>query len=269
MISYTENDWWSFLSHSHERSLAHSWGTKPEQKQAEKEYNHEYYEKNKERILAARKKHGDKAYEGRKIESQDDIKSRMDDETSDLEELMKKNAEAGGYSDEVMENIRKHNQNILDNIKALTEKVNGYINDNPNMSSEQKSELLKSLSDQINKAREQALDLSKESSHDYLKELGAERSSSGSSKSSKSSKSSESSSSSTSSESKKEESNNSEKKPVGRSSSNDDTPWWKKGDEKYNNAKGNRSASDDDDIKPRARQKRITSGNGVKIRKTR
>lgn len=257
MSEFSPNDWWLYL--------AHSWGKSPDQKAKEKEYNHEYYEKNKERILAARKKHGDKDHEGRKIENQDDIKSRMDDEQSELEELMKLNGEAGGYSDEVMENIRQHNQNILDNIKALSGKVNGYISDHPEMSAEQKSEMLKNLQDQINKARDQAIDLRKESSHDYLKELGAERSSSGSSKSSKSS---ESSSSSTPSESKKEESNNIEKKPVGRSSSNDDTPWWKKGDEKYNNAKGNRSASDDD-VKPRARQKRVTSGNGVKIRKTR
>lgn len=249
MTGYTENDWWSFLSHSHEMALAHSWGTKPEQKAAEKAYNKEYYEKNKERILAARKKHGDKAYEGRKIESQDDIKSRMDDETSDLEELMKKNAEAGGYSDEVMENIRKHNQNILDNIKALTEKVNGYINDNPNMSSEQKSELLKSLSDQINKAREQALDLSKESSHDYLKDLGAERSSSSSS-SKKSSSGSSGSSSSKSSSGKTTAERNREiqaenaaklkERQASRSSSSSSsssskssTPWYKQGDERY------------------------------------
>lgn len=266
MTSYSENDWWSFLAHSHSASLAHSWGKKPEQKAAEKEYNHEYYEKNKEKILAARKKHGDKDFEGRKIESQDDIKSRMDDETSELEELMKKNAEAGGYSDEVMENIRQHNQNILDNIKALTDKVNGYINDNPNMSDEQKSELLKSLQTQIDKAREQTIDLSKESSHDYLKELGAERGSSSpsKSKSESSSSSSNSNSSSNSSDDKAEE----EKKPVGRTSSNDDTPWWKKGDEKYNKMKSGGSTTDDDDIKPRSRQKKVTSGNGVKIRKT-
>lgn len=242
MTNYSENDWWSFLAHSHSASLTHSWGKKPEQKAAEKEYNHEYYEKNKEKILAARKKHGDKDFEGRKIENQDDIKSRMDDETSELEELMKKNAEAGGYSDEVMENIRQHNQNILDNIKALTDKVNGYINDNPNMSDEQKSELLKSLQTQIDKAREQALDLSKESSHEYLKDLGAERSGSSSTSSSTSSNKSsngssgKSSTKSTAERNKEIQAENAAKlkeRQAKRNSESDDTPWWEKGDEKY------------------------------------
>lgn len=34
--------------------LSHSWGKNPEQKQREKEYNHEYYEKHKSEIRAQR-----------------------------------------------------------------------------------------------------------------------------------------------------------------------------------------------------------------------
>lgn len=196
MTGYTENDWWSFLSHSHERSLAHSWGKKPEQKAAEKEYNHEYYEKNKERILAARKKNGDTDHHGKDFDSEDDIDPNS--ETKELEDLVRANEGKEGDSDAV----RQHNQNIIDNIKALSDKVKSYIKDNPEMSSEQRSQLLASLRDQIDRAKDLALNLDSKSTKQYL--------SGGASKSSKSK-------SSTKSSSKKE----SQKK----SSENDRVDW--------------------------------------------
>lgn len=45
---YGFNDWRDY-------SLSHSWGTKPEQKKREKEYNAEYYKKHKDQILKRRK----------------------------------------------------------------------------------------------------------------------------------------------------------------------------------------------------------------------
>ena len=123
---YSENDWWSYL--------AHSWGNKPEQKAHEKEYNHEYYERNKERILAARKAHGDEDHKGEEFKTDDNLDDRIVSEVEELEKLMEINADLGGYPDDVMENIKQHNQNIIDNIKALSDKVGGYMKDNPSMS---------------------------------------------------------------------------------------------------------------------------------------
>ena len=52
MATYGENDWRNYS----EDSLEHSWGKKPEQKQREREYNHEYWEAHKDEILARRKR---------------------------------------------------------------------------------------------------------------------------------------------------------------------------------------------------------------------
>lgn len=180
---YSENDWWSYLQHS--------WGTKPEQKQAEKNYNHEYYERNKERILAARKKFGDKDHKGEEFKDTDNLDEKMVSEVEELEKLMEINADLGGYSDEMMANIKQHNQNIIDNIKALSDKVSGYMKDNPSMSAEQKKEMLASLREQIDKAKDMAIDLRKDSSKEYLNGGGGSSSKRTKKSSSKSSSSSE------------------------------------------------------------------------------
>lgn len=180
---YSENDWWSYLQHS--------WGTKPEQKQAEKNYNHEYYERNKERILAARKKFGDEDHKGEEFKDTDNLDKKMVSEVEELEKLMEINADLGGYSDEMMANIKQHNQNIIDNIKALSDKVSGYMKDNPNMSEEQKKEMLASLREQIDKAKDMAIDLRKDSSKEYLNGGGGSSSKRTKKSSSKSSSSSE------------------------------------------------------------------------------
>lgn len=194
---YSENDWWSYL--------AHSWGNKPEQKAHEKEYNHEYYERNKERILAARKAHGDEDHKGEEFKTDDNLDDRIVSEVEELEKLMEINADLGGYPDDVMENIKQHNQNIIDNIKALSDKVGGYMKDNPSMSEEQKKELLASLREQIDKAKDMAIDLRKDSSKDYLSGQDTSKKKSSSKSSSKSSNNTSSSSSSSSSSSKKDD----------------------------------------------------------------
>lgn len=268
---YSENDWWSYLQHS--------WGTKPEQKQAEKNYNHEYYEKNKERILAARKKHGDTDHKGEAFKTDDNLNEKMSSEVEELEELLKLNAEAGGYSDEMMENIRQHNQNIIDNIKALSEKVSGYMKDNPNMSEDQKKEMLASLREQIDKAKDMAIDLRKDSSKEYL---SVASSSGGSSKKSSGGGSSSNSSGKTTAERNREiQAENAAKlreREASRNSSSSsssskssDTPWYKQGDERYARAleeerQRNGSRGSNSNV-PRARDKRVGRGNGVKIRK--
>lgn len=206
-MSYTENDWWSYLRHS--------WGNSPEQKQAEKNYNHEYYERNKERILAARKAHGDVDHKGEEFKTSDNLDDRIVSEVEELQKLLDINAEMGGYSDEVMENIRQHNQNIIDNIKALSDKVNGYMKDNPNMSEEQKKELLASLREQIDKAKDMAIDLRKDSSKDYLSGQDTSKKKSSSSKKSSTKSSSKSNDNVVKSEEKKSSSSSSSSKSSG------------------------------------------------------
>lgn len=229
---YSENDWWSYLEHS--------WGKKPEQKAAEKAYNKEYYEKNKERILAARKKHGDTDHKGEAFKTDDNLDEKMSSEMEELEELLRINAEMGGYSDEMMENIRQHNQNIIDNIKALSDKVSGYMKDNPNMSEEQKTEMLASLREQIDKAKDMAIDLRKDSSKEYLSGAGASSGGSSSKSSGSSSKSSGSSGKSTAERNKEIQAENAAKlrerqnsSSKSSSSSSSNTPWYKSGDERY------------------------------------
>lgn len=241
MNEWPTNDWRTYLSHSLE--LRHSWGKKPEQKAREKEYNHEYYEKNKERILAARKKHGDTGYSGKYFKDDDDSNgggsASIDTEDKSLEELMKLNDEMGGYDEEAMKNIRQHNQNILDNISALTKNVNDYIAAHPEMSAEQRKQVMDNYQSQVDKAMDLALDLRKDSTKEYLRSIGivpngssgkksSETSSSGSGSSGSSSKSEEKSSSSNKSSSSKE----------------DDRPWWEKADDKYNKKKKPKGLAD-------------------------
>lgn len=177
MDSYGPNDWRSYLAHSLE--LKHSWGKKPEQKAKEKAYNHEYWEKNKERIMAQRKKHGDSNYsghsrvkgeEGTEYAGKDFV--NISDEEGILLDLMKQNEAMGGYDAAAMENIKQHNQNILKNITLLSEKVSDYLADHPDFTEAQREEVFKSFQDQVNKAMDMAIDLRKDSSKGYLNDIG-------------------------------------------------------------------------------------------------
>lgn len=184
---YSENDWRSYSEARAGFMLAHSWGKKPEQKAKEKEYNHDYYERNKELILARRKKHGDKDHTSDAITSEEDSDQRAADNQTEVEELMRINAEIGGYPPEVMENIKKHNQNVIDNINAITKHVNDYLRANAGkLSSDEITKIRANLQSQVDKQRDMMLDLRKESTRGYLEDLGY-KSSGGKKSSSKSS----------------------------------------------------------------------------------
>lgn len=177
MDNYGYNDWRSYLAHSLE--LRHSWGTKPEQKAREKEYNHEYWEKNKERIMAQRRKHKDKDWSGDykvKYEESEggDGKEYLNiaDEENYLLDLIEKNAALGGYDNAAMENIRQHNENIIKNITALEEKINDYLGEHRDISDAQREQIMESFKSQVDKAMDFAIDLSKESSRGYLSDIG-------------------------------------------------------------------------------------------------
>lgn len=206
---YSENDWRSYSEARAGFMLAHSWGKKPEQKAKEKEYNHEYYEKNKERLLARRKKHGDKDHTSEAITSEEDSDKRAADNQTEVEELMRINAEIGGYPPEVMENIKKHNQNVIDNINAITKHVNDYLRANAGkLSSDEITKIRANLQSQVDKQRDMMLDLRKESTRGYLEDLGYK--SSGSKKSSAKSSGSGSKSAAKTEEKKAEASSSSE-----------------------------------------------------------
>lgn len=231
---YSENDWRSYSEARSGFMLAHSWGKKPEQKAREKEYNHDYYERNKELILARRKKHGDKDHTSKAIKDEDDSDQRAKDNQTEVEELIRINAEIGGYPPEVMENIKKHNQNVIDNINAITKHVNDYLRANAGkLSSDEITKIRANLQSQVDKQRDMMLDLRKESTRGYLEDLGY-KSSGGRKSSSKSSRSNSKSAAKTeekpaASSSSSSGSNTAKNKTSGGAGEKD---WYKNGDER-------------------------------------
>lgn len=233
---YSENDWRSYSEARSGFMLAHSWGKKPEQKAREKEYNHDYYERNKELILARRKKHGDKDHTSKAIKDEDDSDQRAKDNQTEVEELIRINAEIGGYPPEVMENIKKHNQNVINNINAITKHVNDYLRANAGkLSSDEITKIRANLQSQVDKQRDMMLDLRKESTRGYLEDLGYKSSGGKKSSSKKSSGGSSKSPAKTeekpaASNSSSSSSSSSQKKQV--SSGSSEKGWYENGDEK-------------------------------------
>ena len=172
---YSENDWRDYL--------AHSWGKKPEQKAAEKKYNHEYWEEHKEEIMEkrrdrdgydeakkkhdeARKANGEKDYEGKEITDEDSMDARLAEELEYIKKMIEAN---GGYSEGDMANITKHNEYIMANLTDLVKQAKA---DASGMDAEQKAELFKKINEQMNKAHELILDTSSKTSQDYLSNIG-------------------------------------------------------------------------------------------------
>ena len=166
MDSYPRNDWRTYL--------AHSWGTSPDQKAKEKAYNHEYYEKHKQLLSTSRKKFGDKDTQRDSPESLEDALKRGGFDLDDIAKLMSMNEELGGYSPEVMANIKLHNQYIMDNIKNLQQQVQQYLNEKgASISDGEKQQVLAQMNKEINAAMDMVLDLRKDSTREYLAQLGA------------------------------------------------------------------------------------------------
>ena len=85
-----------------------------------------------------------------------------------------------------MENIKKHNEMVKENIEKLSSTVNDYINSHPNISEAEVAQLAESLTKQLDRAHTQMIDLSSDSGKQYVDELMKKRkSSSGSSGSTK------------------------------------------------------------------------------------
>lgn len=75
-----ENNFWWALDH-----ISHSWGNKPEQKQAEKEYNHWYYENKTKK----KKEALDLSNPDNLIESNEEVTKRQEEHQSYIDNLTK------------------------------------------------------------------------------------------------------------------------------------------------------------------------------------
>lgn len=170
---YSNNDWRDYLAHK--EGSKYDWSTGKNSP----DYNHDYYEKNKERILAARKaKNGGVrdfggAGVGYKAKTDDGKSYENDEDWSDE------------MSPEELKNIQAHNDQVEANIANLTKTVNDYIAANKGkLSNEQIAKLQKDLATQIGIAREQMISTKNSDDYEYMKSLRKKSGSSGSSSSS-------------------------------------------------------------------------------------
>lgn len=178
---YSNNDWRYYQS----EYLSHAWGTSPEMKSKEKEYNAKYYQEHKDEILKnARERNASQAdfdreddheFRGRSVTDSDSLKKRTDEEMSELDRLIAENEKNGNYPPDVMENIKKHNEMVKENIEKLTKTVDDYITSHPNMSKAELENITKSLTTQLDRAHTQMIDLSSSSGKSYVDELMKKR----------------------------------------------------------------------------------------------
>lgn len=182
MFELSQNDWRYYLAHAESKSK-YDWSTGKNPP----DYNHDYWEKNKEKILAKRKETaGVRDFGGNgvgyKIKS-DDGKSYED--TEDW---------SGELTDEEKKNLDAHNAQVEKNIADVTKTVEDYIKSHPDMSKEAIDKMRKDLQTQIEIAREQMISTKNSDDRNYMMDLrkknSAAKKSSGGSSNRSSSKSS-------------------------------------------------------------------------------
>ena len=153
MEMYSVNDWRDYLAHKYDWST----GKNPP------DYNHDYYEKNKERILANRKggvRDFGGAGVGYKAKTDDGKSYNNDDDWAD--EL----------TDEELKNIDAHNKQVEANIAQLTKTVNDYLAANKDkLSPEQIKKLQSDLQTQTEIAREQMISTKNSDDYNYVMDL--------------------------------------------------------------------------------------------------
>jgi hypothetical protein len=181
---YSYNDWRVYLAHRDEEKSKYDWstGTNPP------DYNHDYYEKHKEEILAKRKSKDGAVRDfggngvGYKAKTDDGKSYENDEDWSD--EL----------TDEEKKNIQLHNEQVEKNISDLEKTVNDYITANKGkLSDDQISKLQKDLATQTEIAREQMISTKNSDDYDYMMSLRKNKSNSKSKSKSSSSSSNKSS----------------------------------------------------------------------------
>lgn len=217
---YSTNDWRDYLQHN--------WGTSAKMKEAEKKYNAEYYQKHRDEILAERKKEArrnsyeneegenggwdytkkdgasrswDKDYANDEEKKKELMRLANEDAFTDTltehdvlneaEDNLKKSKD---YSPEVLENVRKNNQAVRDNITNLMKTVQDYVKKNGDkLSSDQIAKLYKDMDHQVSLEEKRVIDVGSKEGKAYINSLGSGKSSKSKSKSTKKSKSSRSS----------------------------------------------------------------------------
>ena len=160
MEEYSYNDWRYFLAHKEGSKYDWSTGTNPP------EYNHDYWEKHKEEIMAKRRqKNGSVRTFG---ENGVGYKSRSEDKKS----YENRDDYSNELTDDEKKNIRAHNDQVQANIDSLTKSVNDYITANKDkLTSDQIAALRKDLATQVEIAREQMISTKNSDDYEYIKSL--------------------------------------------------------------------------------------------------
>ena len=188
---YGNNDWRDYC-------LAHSWGTSPEMKQKEREYNAKYYQEHKEDILARRKKdrygdwRWDRDYDGDTggFEGSRYVGKKKNHDLYDNEEFGRtlagqefdteieaqnahtlQSAWFKGLPSNVQQNIKAHNDQVTQNIEALQGHVDQFLQSHPDLPDAQKNQLLKNLRNQMIKAEDEYITPNSSEDRAYVSDL--------------------------------------------------------------------------------------------------
>lgn len=182
---YSTNDWRDYIAHKYDWSS----GKNPS------DYNHDYYEKHKQEILAKRKS-ADGAvrdFGGAGV----GYKAKKDNTTGENEEDYENDDDwSDELTDEEKKNIEAHNAQVDKNIAEITKTVNDYLKANEGkLSPEQVEKLKKDLATQTAIAKEQKINTKNSDDYSYVMDLRKKAGSSAKSSSSASTKKSSKSSS--------------------------------------------------------------------------
>lgn len=170
---YGANDWRNY-------ALAHASKYDWTQGKNPSDYNHNYYVKNKDRILSNRKKDHEQSIEDYEKEHVRDFggagvgyKAKVDGTTGENDSDYENDDDwSDELTDDEKKNINAHNDIVDKNIAQITKTVNDYISANKDkLSSEQISKLKKDLETQTNIAREQKINTKNSNDHDYIMDL--------------------------------------------------------------------------------------------------
>lgn len=186
---YGGNDWRDFL--------AHNWGTSPEMKAKEKEYNARYYQEHKEEILERlhKRRYGGfdpgKDYainnhgfeggrytdRGKDVEYGDAFNKFMDEHPEfddDDDGMVAYTYESDWFKSlpaEIQKNIKAHNDAINENLDALYGTVAKYMDEHPELSEEQQNQLMKNLKAQTISAKGEYIVVNSAEDRQYVADL--------------------------------------------------------------------------------------------------
>lgn len=174
---YTYNDWRYYLQHKAEKGKSkYDWssGKNPP------DYNHDYWEKNKEEILAQRAKKAGKSVGDVEKENIRDFggsgigyKSKKDGtDGTNLSDYENDDDWTDELTDEEKKNIDAHNKQVDENIANLKKTVEDYIAANKDKLGEEGIKKLRdNLQTQINIANEQRINTKNSDDYNYIMSL--------------------------------------------------------------------------------------------------